>query len=1324
MVVSLKSTAQCLNDWKYRVPILIDNRLGETLTSYQLSLSINMSELIANSKMKNNGADIRFTDKEGTILPHWIEETTLNTTAATIWVKLADLEVAEDTIYLFYGNGAVSSTSDGEATFPFFDDFSNTLDPDKWVNCGSSTVDISSERLVLSGNTVLYGRTQVESPHYVEAHFSSLASDALTSIGMYDSNGVSPEGYTLSLDNRTGELLQTRSVQTEAGTCLETNAAGVLGVPSGADLLDKWRFAWTNTNEQILEWPGNTLTQAAAIHATYPSHMYPIILQEDLSAGSTQIDWFFTRKYTAVPPTIVLAPEEELAGSFEIVGQSAACEGDSIALSVPDLMGASYQWEFTGLGDLGVDNDTLVIDPLDLIDQGTYTASITLGVCTFTSEIEVVVDATTEAGLLTGEANVCAGNIDINTIKLSGQLGDVVRWESSATGFLPWATLNNTTDSLEYQALIQDTYYRAVVQHGVCLEAYTDPLKITVDDPSLGGDIIGDVNVCKYLNAGNLSLIGQRGTILKWQSSANLTDWTDISFSGNTYAFTNLDTTTHYRAIVKNGFCDNDTSDLATVTVYELPVVSFTSDTACYGEATSFNTPSVLSYSWNFGNGQGSSLQNPQFVFPASGKTPVSLTITDVNTCSNTVIDTVVVEKSPTVVFSLDDVCDSTDVFLQNQSSITDPTVTHFIWDFLGNGTETIVTSKKDTSIAYEAGTYDVQLTGVSEQGCEASYTQTLQVYPEPTTAFMLSEDTIITGGTVVFSNNSSASSYGLSYQWNFGTSVPADTSNAINPSFQYNVAGTYAVNLTAKTNTNPVCQERATHEVTVIDAPNVDFEFSNVCLNEATSFTNLSVSTEPILYIWDFGDGTKDTINTPVFTREFTSSGSFLVSLQAVTSQTTTSVSKFVNVYPLPTARFTVDDACIGTTNSFQNTSTISSGSMSYTWDLGDGTTVTDDFPFHQYVTDGIYEVEMIASSNYSCKDTVTTELTIYPLPSPDFNFSLECDGDTTDFTDLSTMASLGTETLSIASYLWSFGDGTTSTDQNPQKRYFNAGNFTVSLKTTSNKGCVSEVSDNVVVKENPVADFSITTGSCETLSFVNSSYVPENITPAYIWSFGDGELSTDQHPTYTYSAVGSYYTTLKLTANGCIDSTIQLVNAYNSPIAVVSELNQDTVISLGDSVSLTVNIDNAQSYSWIATNTTIAEVLSPQAQETVIIPKETSQFQVIGIDANGCEFEDSITITVNRDYLVTPTNLITPDGNDQNDAWIIRNIENYGDCHVQVFNRWGDLVFEDDAYQNDWKGTRGNDILPDGTYFYLLTFSGNSTVYKGAISIMRNEQ
>jgi len=121
-------------DWKYRMPIKMEEKSGDTLTDYQVSVNVDTALLIATGKMQTNSADIRFTDFAGNEIPYWIESG-INTENTTIWVKVPQIPaLGTETIYMYYGNPTASNAANASAVFDFFDDFVGTeLDVAKWT---------------------------------------------------------------------------------------------------------------------------------------------------------------------------------------------------------------------------------------------------------------------------------------------------------------------------------------------------------------------------------------------------------------------------------------------------------------------------------------------------------------------------------------------------------------------------------------------------------------------------------------------------------------------------------------------------------------------------------------------------------------------------------------------------------------------------------------------------------------------------------------------------------------------------------------------------------------------------------------------------------------------------------------------------------------------------------------------------------------------------------------------------------------------------------------------------------------------------------------
>lgn len=151
-------------NWKHRVPIKMEERSGNTLTDYQVSVNVDTASLIAAGKMQTNCADIRFTDFDNNEIPYWIESG-VNSENTTIWIKVPQITASgTETIYMYYGNPTASSASNGDDTFLFFDDFSGaTLNTTKWDNLcdGSGTATIVDSKLRLDSPSGNYNHGQV-----------------------------------------------------------------------------------------------------------------------------------------------------------------------------------------------------------------------------------------------------------------------------------------------------------------------------------------------------------------------------------------------------------------------------------------------------------------------------------------------------------------------------------------------------------------------------------------------------------------------------------------------------------------------------------------------------------------------------------------------------------------------------------------------------------------------------------------------------------------------------------------------------------------------------------------------------------------------------------------------------------------------------------------------------------------------------------------------------------------------------------------------------------------------------------------------------------
>lgn len=253
-----------------------------------------------------------------------------------------------------------------------------------------------------------------------------------------------------------------------------------------------------------------------------------------------------------------------------------------------------------------------------------------------------------------------------------------------------------------------------------------------------------------------------------------------------------------------------------------------------------------------------------------------------------------------------------------------------------------------------------------------------------------------------------------------------------------------------------------------------------------------------------------------------------------------------------------------------------------SWSWNLGNGTVSNLKNPSTTYIVPGMYTVTLtVANANGSNTKTLTNYIKVAPAPAVSFvaDSSISCAPKTIQFTNLSVPGGNGTP-----SYLWDFGDGNTSTLQNPAHTYNTQGNYKVSLVITNSNGCTQTLTKNNYIKlvQKPVINFTATnTSSCKvpvTINFTNGTTGGSS----YFWDFGDGTSSTQQTPSHTYTTTGNYNVKLVVTnASGCKDSIIK--TAFVKAGILKASFISTSSLCVGNSMTFTnTTVQAANSYTW----------------------------------------------------------------------------------------------------------------------------------------------
>jgi len=600
---------------------------------------------------------------------------------------------------------------------------------------------------------------------------------------------------------------------------------------------------------------------------------------------------------------------------------------------------------------------------------------------------------------------------------------------------------------------------------------------------------------------------------------------------------------------------NNGCSDtiIQTVFVGPLPTADFANTSACAGDTVFFtdlsngNGHTIISWQWNFGDGNTSNQQNPSHQYGGSGTYFVQLIVENDLGCSDTVVHIVIADSLPTAQFIAAAVCLGDTMFFSDISLPNGGTINSWHWDF-GDGN---TSNQQHPSHLYASdGTYNVTLIVENTAGCTDSITIVVLVRPLPDVDFSWTSACV--NQQVNFHDLSTSSGAITAWQWDFGDGV--GTSAIQNFDYLYNVIDTFQVTLVVTDIYG--CSNFVIIPVIVETVPTAQFLTDSVCFGNFTSFTDISNGNGSVItnWNWDFGDGNTSTVQNDH--NQYIASGNFTVQLIVSNAGhcADTAVS-VVFVKPSPESLFSTIHVCDGNIMSFNDLSLHNSLNIqNWFWDLGDGTNTGVQNPSHAYGGPGIYSVELIVENDWACFDTIVQNVEVFALPDPDFVAGVACLGFTTSFTDLSIPLG-GT----ITSWNWDFGDGVgSSTQQHPDWTYtVGAPPYLVSLVIQDSNGCIDSISHLVNLHPQPVADFSATIACSESSTQFSDLSVPAFGTiQTWNWDFGDGSgTSSQQHPDYTYPPVGAitnFNVILIVTdSNGCPDTISQTVTVNPKPLA-----------------------------------------------------------------------------------------------------------------------------------------------------------------------------
>ncbi|MFT5384031.1 MAG: PKD repeat protein, partial [Saprospiraceae bacterium] len=858
-------------------------------------------------------------------------------------------------------------------------------------------------------------------------------------------------------------------------------------------------FTNTSTNATSYSWDfgdGNSSTLESPSHTYDNDGVYTVILTGTNTCGSVTT----TEQITIVTPPLADFSANVTSGCVEL----------TVEFSDESSTNAtSWLWTFDG-GNPGTSTDQ---NPTVIYNTaGTYSVTLEVtnsaGSSTVTETNYIIVDDVPVAGFtsITNNAIVDFTNTSTNATSYSWDFGD----GNSSTLESPSHTYDN------------DGVYTVILTATNTCGSVTTTEQITIVTPPTAG-------FSANINSGCAELTVEFSD----ESTANATSWLWTFDGGNPDTSTDQNPTVIYNTAgtysvtleVTNSAGSNTVTETNYIIVDDVPVAGFTSITNNAIVDFTNTSTNATSYSWDFGDGNSSTLESPSHTYDNDGVYTVILTA--INTCGSvTTTEQITIVTPPTAGFSanINSGCAELTVEFSDESTAN---ATSWLWTFDGGNPDTS-TDQNPTVIYNTAGTYSVTLEVTNSAGSNTvTETNYIIVDDVPVAGF-----TSITNNAIVDFTNTSTNA--TSYSWDFGD---GNSSTLESPSHTYDNDGTYTVILTA---TNTCGSVTMTQEVNIGTLPTASFtaNITSGCSPLTVSFTDQS-SVNTIAWDWTFEGGTPATSSMQHPIIIFDQPGIYTVTLTAMNSagsNTSTQVD-YIVVNTIPAAGFTANTN--GTITNFTNTST---NATSYSWDFGDGGSSAETNPEHDFQTDGVYTVELTASNE--CGSITNTEtVTIVTAPTAAFSADVTngCASLTVQFNDLSSS--------NTTSWSWTFegGNPATSSAQNPQVTFDAAGSYMVTLEVSNPAGSNEVIEMNyIVVNDVPDANFTVSS-SGQNFEFTNTSTNSTSVS----WDFGDGNSSTEENPMHSYAADGDYEVTLTASNECGSTTTSQTVTAVIAPVA-----------------------------------------------------------------------------------------------------------------------------------------------------------------------------
>ena len=786
-------------------------------------------------------------------------------------------------------------------------------------------------------------------------------------------------------------------------------------------------------------------------------------------------------------------------------------------------------------------------------------------------------------------------------------------------------------------------------------------------------------------------------------------EWGDGTPNGtginSAHSFSNVGTNT-VTLVVTNGACIDSISQ--TVVVPPHPISSFTLANNCLNAVSNFASTAtaaagIASQNWSFGDGNHGSGTTTSNTYTVAGSYPVTLVITDNNSCTDSVTHNIIINPLPTITANNPTICGG-----QQTGTITAGGAVTYTWNPTTNLTPITASSMAGSPTVTTVYT----ITGTDANGCVNATTSTITAGPlppvtvnSPTICLGQQTATLTAGGAATYSWNPAAGLTPISVNSAIGS--PAITTI-------YTVTGTDASG----------CVNTATTSITVNALPLPTATSNTPCASQQALVLNCPLNGMSS-YAWSGPSSYVSPVQNPTITIAnvtAAATGTYTVLVIDANSCINTATVN-VSINPLPIVTVNSPTVCENQTINLS-----ANGGISYSWS---GPLTYSSSAQNPSINNASLNMAggytVVATDANNCHSGNLAQVTVNRLPVILVNTDTICLGQET-----ATLTASGAST-----YTWSPA-ATLSSNTGVSVTGTPVANTNYIVTGTDNNGCVSDTNTSIIIRSLPMVTTSSVTPACAPLcpTLIATS---NPLASSYTWNFSNGQVpsSTTLSPsassfstTTCFTVAGTYPIHVTVTdINGCINTATTIAVAYPFPVADFDYGPKPITILAPEVQFYNQSGGLISSYSW-----NFGDIYSNGGDTSHSFNPSYTYFNVdtfnvtlIVSSPQGCTSKVVKPVIVADTYAMYVPNAFSPNGDGTNDNFkaVGEGIKSF---KLYVFDRWGNTLFYSDDINRGWDGTfqgRGSQqILQEDVYVWKISvtdITNKAQALHGTVTLLK---